>query len=298
MKFYIVDAFSTMAFGGNPAGVVILDQGADFPSDEIMVKTAAELRYSETAFIKRLSENEFNIRYFTPAAEVDLCGHATIASFSALREAGIIEPGKKYYNETLAGRLEIDITEDYIMMEMGTPKILGTLEDHDQIQELYKIMGIKYEEVVFEKSTKGLLKMLPMIVSTGLPDIMMPVASIEILGDIAPDFDALTELSKRYEVVGVHAFALDGGNVTARARNFAPLYDIDEEAATGTSNGALTYYLQQAGLIGEEADVSVIQGETMGRPSIIKSHIKTAEGETTVKVGGTSVILAEGNIFI
>ena len=65
MKFYIVDAFTTEVFGGNPAGVVILPDGEDFPSDEVMVKTAAELRYSETAFIKNLGDGEFNIRYFT-----------------------------------------------------------------------------------------------------------------------------------------------------------------------------------------------------------------------------------------
>ena len=79
MKFYIVDAFTTEVFVGNPAGVVILPDGADFPSDEVMVKTAAELRYSETAFIKNLGGGEFNIRYFTPAAEVELCGHALSA---------------------------------------------------------------------------------------------------------------------------------------------------------------------------------------------------------------------------
>ena len=56
MKLYIVDAFTETLFGGNPAGVVILPEGADFPTDEVMVKTAAELRYSETAFIKRINE--------------------------------------------------------------------------------------------------------------------------------------------------------------------------------------------------------------------------------------------------
>ena len=60
---------------------MLLPSGTDFPSDETMIKTAAELRYSETAFIKQLSDNEFNVRYFTPVAEVDLCGHATIAAF-------------------------------------------------------------------------------------------------------------------------------------------------------------------------------------------------------------------------
>ena len=84
MKFFIVDAFTEELFGGNPAGVVLLPEGADFPADEVCVKTAAELRYSETAFIKRLGPSEFQIRYFTPAAEVELCGHATIGSFAVL----------------------------------------------------------------------------------------------------------------------------------------------------------------------------------------------------------------------
>lgn len=109
MKFYIVDAFTENLFGGNPAGVVILPEGEDFPSDEIMTKTAAELRYSETAFIKRLNDKEFNIRYFTPAAEVELCGHATIGSFKALLAGGYIEDNQTYINHTLSGTLNIDV---------------------------------------------------------------------------------------------------------------------------------------------------------------------------------------------
>ena len=90
MKFQIVDAFTRQTFGGNPAGVVLLPEGAEFPADETMRKTAAELRYSETAFIKPLGGNRFHIRYFTPAAEVELCGHATIGSFHALQEMGLV----------------------------------------------------------------------------------------------------------------------------------------------------------------------------------------------------------------
>ena len=96
MKFYIVDAFTEKIFGGNPAGVVILPEGADFPSDLLMIETAAELRYSETAFIKKLSKKEFQLRFFTPAAEVDLCGHATIGSFKALLYGGYIEDNCQY----------------------------------------------------------------------------------------------------------------------------------------------------------------------------------------------------------
>ena len=82
--------------------------------------------------------------------------------------------------------------------------------------------------------------MIPQLISTGLPDIMMPVSSLEVLDRIEPDFPALSKLSERYEVVGVHAFTVNCDDATCHVRNFAPLYDIDEEAATGTSNGALT----------------------------------------------------------
>ncbi len=85
--------------------------------------------------------------------------------------------------------------------------------------------------------------MVPKMVSTGLPDILMPVQDEEELEKIDPDFKALTDLSKSYEVVGVHAFTISNKDGKIHARNFAPLYDIDEEAATGTANGALTYYL-------------------------------------------------------
>ncbi len=293
MKFYIVDAFTTSVFGGNPAGVVILPDGMDFPSDEIMIKTAAELRYSETAFIKNLGDGQFNIRYFTPAAEVDLCGHATIGSFKALLYAGVIEDNRRYINHTLAGDLEIAVKDGSILMDMASPVKIDEITDTAALEELYGIMGLDYQE-----QKKAGVRLTPQMISTGLPDIMMPVASLEALDAIAPDFPALSKLSEKYEVVGVHAFTLDCGGKegeTCHVRNFAPLYDIDEEAATGTSNGALTYYGYLNGFIKAGDDCCFVQGEKMGRPSEIRSHI---DAGCSVKVGGNAVILAEGEIYI
>ena len=118
MKFQIVDAFTRQTFGGNPAGVVLLPEGAEFPADETMRKTAAELRYSETAFIKPLGGNRFHIRYFTPAAEVELCGHATIGSFHALQEMGLVAEGGTYIDETLSGTLEVVVGKDAILAQV------------------------------------------------------------------------------------------------------------------------------------------------------------------------------------
>lgn len=292
MKFYIADAFTDTLFGGNPAGIVILPDGDDFPADEIMVKTAAELRYSETAFIKRINEDEFNIRYFTPAAEVDLCGHATIASFKALLSGGYIQDNKTYINHTLAGDLNIDIKNGFVLMDMASPVKINEISEESALSELYKIMGLNYQE----QKEKG-ITMLPQMISTGLPDIMMPVASQKDLDDISPDFPALSKLSEKYEVVGVHAFTTDcEKGTTCHVRNFAPLYDIDEEAATGTSNGALTYYGYLNGFVKNGDDCRFIQGEKMQRPSIILSHIEADSEKCSIQVGGNAVMLAEGDI--
>lgn len=290
MKFYIVDAFTDTLFGGNPAGVVILPEGADFPDDETCVKTAAELRYSETAFIKRLGDNEFNIRYFTPAAEVELCGHATIGSFAALRYGGYIGDGD-FMNHTISGDLNISVSGQRVLMDMATPVKINEITEYEALKELYTIMGLDYDDL----KARG-LALTPQMVSTGLPDIMMPVPTLADLEAIDPDFKALSDLSAKYEVVGVHAFTRDGDDATCHVRNFAPLYDIDEEAATGTSNGALTYYGYLNGFVKSGDDCKFIQGEKMKRPSVIESHIEVDGDKCLIRVGGGGVMLAEGEI--
>ena len=295
MKFQIVDAFTNQIFGGNPAGVVLMPEGTDFPADETMRQTAAELRYSETAFIKPLGADRFQIRYFTPAAEVELCGHATIGSFHALRGMGLVPDGSRCINETLSGTLEIVVDKDAILMDMAKPQAFERLDTPEQLAELYQVMGLsdKGQGAVAEKAE---LSLLPRKVSTGLTDIMMPVANEAELEKIAPDFPALTELSRRYNVVGVHAFTVNTADGLIHARNFAPLYDIDEEAATGTSNGALVYYLYLNSLAALDKVYTVVQGEKMGRPSRISAQVVLKDGQPFVKVGGPAVTLAQGEI--
>lgn len=331
MKFYIVDAFTDVLFGGNPAGVVLLDEGGAFPEDEQMRKTAAELRYSETAFVKKLTDGSFEVRYFTPAAEVDLCGHATIGTFAALLAEGGISDLASYVCRTKAGLLDIQVEQGFIMMDMATPRWIDEITAKEALEELYTVMGFSAREVqemvssqgkmIDDRSSQDLVfknkniqtAMLPVpaLISTGLPDIIMPVPSKEILDSLKPDFSLLTALSKKYEVVGVHAFALGDDQITAYCRNFAPLYEIDEEAATGTSNGALTYFLYRHGIIKESVMNRIIQGEAMNRPSQICSRLSTSSerlspnGEDStspssvkIQVGGRAVVLASGTIYL
>ncbi|MBO4536184.1 MAG: PhzF family phenazine biosynthesis protein, partial [Bacteroidales bacterium] len=121
MKLYIVDAFTEAPFGGNTAGVVLLDPGAGFPEDAWMRRLAAELRYSETAFVRRDGAAEFTVRYFTPAGEIDLCGHATIASFGVLFREGYVAEGTRCRNHTRAGDLEV-VAGGQVMMQMAAPE--------------------------------------------------------------------------------------------------------------------------------------------------------------------------------
>lgn len=289
MKFQIVDAFSENLFGGNPAGVILLDNGDDFPADEVMVKTAAELRYSETAFIKNLGNNRFHIRYFTPVAEVDLCGHATIGSFAALQKWGLANDGGTYIITTLAGELEITLDKGTIFMQMGKAEILKTIDNPSEIERIAKILNINSKDIVLPVN----------VVSTGLPDIMLEVSSFDTLNSISPDFPALSKISEEYGVTGLHAAYFKGdADLTAHCRNFAPLYDIDEEAATGTASGAITYHFYSQGRIKEGNENVLIQGESMGRASKIVSKLSNNAGNTEIKIGGTGKPLASGEIYI
>jgi PhzF family phenazine biosynthesis protein len=278
MKLFIVDAFTDKPFGGNPAGVVLLDSDA-FPKDDLMLSIASELRYSETAFIRRHSAQEYTIRYFTPKTEVDLCGHATIASFFTLHQKGLASG--QCLCHTKAGDLHIEVGEK-VMMQMAKPRIVATLTE---TEEIYRALGMKDYHPT----------MPVQIVYAGLPDIMIPLPSLDILKSLLPDMDAIAAITKKYDSVSFHVFAFGNDGYTAHVRDFAPLYDIPEESATGTANASLTYYLQQCGSIGKEAECSFIQGEAMGRPSVVATRIQ-ADGN--IFVGGTAAIVAEGVLTI
>ncbi len=281
MKYYIVDAFTSEPFGGNTAGVVLLD--GDFPSDKLMQQVAAELRYSETAFVQRNGSAEFTVRYFTPAGEVDLCGHATIASFGLLLKEGIVADGELCLNHTLAGDLKVK-AGDRVMMQMAPPAVV----DHPiDIERLHVIMGGESVQTWPELPVE--------IVSTGLPDIIMPVTSREALNAMRPDMAALAAFSIELDVVGVHAFALVDDGYTAHVRNFGPRYNIPEESATGTANAALTHYLQRRGLVELGGSCRFLQGEAMGHPSVIATTLAT-DGD--IWVGGKSCIVAKGDLLV
>ena len=278
MKYFVVDAFTDQPFGGNPAGVVLLESD-QFPEEKLMLQIAAELRYSETAFIRRHSDKEFTIRYFTPKAEVELCGHATIASFYLLHHEGLASG--TCLSHTLAGDLRIEAGEK-VMMQMAMPRIVATIEEAD---EIYKALDVSDYHPT----------MPVQIAYSGLPDLMIPLPDVNALQALNPDMEAITVITKKYDAVSFHVFAFANDGYTAHVRDFAPLYGVPEESATGTANAALTFYLQHNGCLGAEADGSFMQGEAMGRPSVVATQIRK---DGTIYVGGTAAIVAKGELCV
>ena len=280
MEAYVMDAFSARIFGGNQAGVVLADKVLE---PAVMQQVAAELKHSETAFVWQTEEGN-RLRYFTPAGEVDLCGHATVAVFALLRRLGRIEDGT-HKALTRAGALEIEVSGETVWMDMAPPKTLGILPE-ESWEELYGAYGLTLEDRPAD--------LPPEIVSTGLADIMMPVRDHETLLRAVQDERTVTELSRRFDVTGVHMFCL--GEEAVYCSNFAPLYDIPEECATGTSNGALTYYLYERSLVEPERENLFLQGEHMERPSRILSRLTVQDGVVRVRIGGQAVMSLAGEM--
>lgn len=269
VEVYVVSAFSKGNQGGNKAGVV-LDCRSLTPAD--MAAIAKDLGYSETAFLIKSNVADFKIRYFTPTEEVPLCGHATIATFSLLHSLGKLDKDA-YTIETIAGTLNIRIEKDgMIFMEQNHPTYFETLKP--------EIFAECFENRFIDTA-------LPIqIVSTGLKDVLLPVISKDHLEKLNPQFINMANLCRKLDVVGIHAFALtNNADTTAICRNFAPLYGIDEESATGTSNCALACYLfkhykQQSQYVFE-------QGFNLGSASRLIVNIAQHDSTIdTVSVGG------------
>lgn len=288
IQVYILDAFSYQEKGGNPAGVVL---NADHLSTAQMQQIAYQLGFSETAFILTSTVADYHIRYFTPNHEVDLCGHATIASFYLMVNQQYIRPGK-YQIETLAGRLGVHIQEDhYVFLTQPLPQFDIEVDR----QEIVDSLGISVAELSIDLPVQ--------IVSTGLRDMMIPIRSLSTLQRIEPDLEQIKVISQKYDVVGYHLFTLDtNSDAIAQCRNFAPLYDIPEESATGTSTGALMCYLHQHHSIPATATAPFIfeQGYTMNLPSRLLATLQlNNQGSIeSVQVGGLAANIQKRSIHL
>lgn len=286
---YLVDAFTTKKYSGNPAGVVLHEGDL---SEKEMQKIAREINVSETAFVESLDKEEFQVRFFTPVEEVDLCGHATIATFYTLGSKGYIhginKGVKTIYQHTKAGKLAVRLryhkgSLQDVTMEQSPGEDFGPVENMELLAEA---MGISVEYLGFPQGN-----IPPRKVSTGLKDMMVPVKSRKVLSSITLNKEAAISLSKKEDALSIHAFVQDGTHWYQR--NFCPILGIDEEAATGTSTGAMLHYLLTQGVL-KNPEVRARQGLEMNRPS----DILAMEEKGTIYVGGKAAVVIEGVIHV
>ncbi|MDO4690960.1 MAG: PhzF family phenazine biosynthesis protein [Fusobacterium sp.] len=292
IKAYIYDAFTKDKFKGNQAAVIPFADGLGL---EDMKNIAKEFNYSESVFLFESDKAIKKVRFFTPNSEVDLCGHATIAYITCLCDNKLLnlKTGKNIVNiETNLGILPVIVNFkndkiENIMMYQAEAKIDEKINvDFSLIMEA---LGLSIDDDLAE------LKIVKAY--TGLWDIMIHLKNKEKLYSIKADMEKIKEISKKLDIISFHPFALERdekNNLLAYVRNFAPIVDIDEEAATGTSNGALAYFLYSKKYLNEAEYLRCIQGETMGRESEIIAQVL----ENRVLVGGFAVKTFEGELDI
>jgi PhzF family phenazine biosynthesis protein len=261
MIIYQVDAFTDKAFGGNPAAVCILKEAAE---EELMQKIAMEMNVSETAFLYKTG-NSFNLRWFTPEVEVDLCGHATLASAYILWETGLLRKEQEAVFNTRSGRLTAKNDEQLIILDF--PIEVDTETEANEIIE--KALGVK-----------------TLYTGKNRMDYIVEVESEEIVRSLNPNFDVLKALSTRGVIVTSKS---DSENYDFISRFFAPGAGIAEDPVTGSAHCCLgPYWMKRLGKNVFKAYQASKRGGTLEI---------TVEGDR-VKIGGKAVSVFVADMLI
>jgi len=284
----IVDAFATEPLAGNAAGVV---PDASSLDDGQMAAIARELNASETAFLTDDAADDVDrrIRYFTPTQEVDLCGHATVASLVHLHGEGVLDAGEGRLR-TNAGVVGVEVTDDGVAwMETGEPSVELVDVDYERVGEALGIDHAALQDVGAD---------LPAAVATvGLPFLVVPVNFLERLGGADPDLDAVAALAAEYDATGVYAFTFDAldADSTLHARMWAPGAGVPEDPVTGTASGACGAYLHHVDAFDDPPrSMRFEQGHFVDRPGLVRVDV---DGDD-VRVGGRAVTALDGSLTI
>ena len=269
----VVNAFVTGNIGGNPAAVVL---DADNLSDADMLRIAAKVGLSETAFVSKSKTQAFKLDFFTPNRRIAHCGHATIATFSYLAELGRISEGETS-KETVDGPRKIVIKNGAAYMEQLGPSYRMPSDwagDGVIAADVLKSLGINEVDLTQNVS--------PVLVNTGNNFIVVGVKDGATLRNLKPDFDLISDISEKLDLVGYYVFTTDrdATDKDATTRMFAPRYGIEEESATGMAAGPLACVLHDHLNINKETLV-IEQGRFMtpASPSLIAVELTVENGK-------------------
>ncbi len=215
IKTFTVDAFTDKMFSGNPAAVCLMENEID---DALMQNIAAEMNLSETAFVKKIKDG-FSLRWFTPKTEVELCGHATLASAHILWQEGILNPDEEaVFYTVFKGKLTARKTGDEIELNFPVNAPVQT----EFIKELEEAIGVRP-------------------VRLGVTDhhYLAELNSEEELRNVSPDFDLLEKLEKYGTILTCRS---ENKEYDFISRFFAPAKGVKEDPVTGSAHCVLTPY--------------------------------------------------------
>ncbi len=288
-----VDAFTDRPLGGNPCAVVFDTDDLD---DAAMLAIAREMNLSETAFVRRSRVADFGVRYFTPAEEIPLAGHPTIATTFALVDTcrlALAAPHTTITLELKVGPIPVEIFAagsrvERIVMMQKKPAFLAIHTPDDVLP-------------AFGLQPDDLLPGCPIqTVSTGTPQLMLPLRSLDALRRAVLNIPAYTALRARSDFFSPHLFCLQGATPAGAtfARHFGVPPDTLEDPFTGSATGGMAAYLWYYGLI-EQPQFIAEQGHWMSRPGQAAVEIIGPRDDIeTVKVGGSAVTVLRGELRI
>jgi PhzF family phenazine biosynthesis protein len=284
VQMQIVNAFSHNNCGGNPAGVVL---NADKYTSANKQEIASKAGLSEVAFVSQSKKADFKLDFFTPVRQIPHCGHATIATFSYLKQQGLIFPDHSS-KETIDGTREIRFEGTQAFMEQAAPRFYEITEEDKT--SILRSHGLS-RELVTDFS----------IGNTGNSFLLIGLSSISLLKDITPDMKLICELSEKYALIGFYFYVVNpGDNFHAATRMFAPYYGIDEEAGTGMAAGPLAALLYSKGLT-DKLQIRIEQGRYMVEPSPSKITVNLVEEQSQINklyVGGNAHLQSQQTIQI
>ncbi|MEW7278942.1 PhzF family phenazine biosynthesis protein [Aquimarina sp. 2201CG1-2-11] len=283
----VLNAFVEDDKGGNPAGVVL---DADNLTHKNKLEIAKKVGLSETAFVSKSKTEDFKLEFFTPNRQIAHCGHATVATFSYLKQQNILKRNNSS-KETIDGKRYIKLIDDNAFMEQVAPKHLNV--SHKE-QLILASLGLQKND---------LLPNAPLqVVNTGNSFLLVPVKNEDVLKNITPNFKTISKISDEFDLIGFYVFttAITIQKKDANSRMFAPRYHIIEEAATGMAAGPLACYLYNVLNIKKNRYL-IRQGQYMDQPSpsliIVDMQIKN-NTIINLMVGGKGILKSKVSIEI
>jgi PhzF family phenazine biosynthesis protein len=274
-ELYRIAAFTETPEGGNPAGVWI---GATLPDAQSMQKIASDVGYSETIFLAPSIGNERKVRYYSPLAEVDFCGHATIAAGAVL---GSRSGEATYLLSTRAGEVPLTVR-----------LIAGKIESSlTSVEPRHTPAGDALLDAVLATLGWGREVLDPGIpparAFAGVWHLVIALADSDLLASMRYDFEQLQQIMLREKLTTIQLVWRES-QYLFHARNPFPVGGVVEDPATGAAAAALGGFLRDAGLLEAPATIVIRQGEAMGRPSRLTVEIPQSGG---IIVSGRAVAI-------